>query len=451
MFRALCVLLLVVAIPAQAGAQSSEARLAWDASVDSSVTGYVLEYGTAAGVYSKSINVGLRTEYTVQGLTNGKTYYFAVRAHDSENDYSVRSNVVILATPAPCSTAFSTSAQTVASFGANASFTLWTGAGCAWTLASSADWVTLSPADLGGSNSKMITYSVAGNPSPDARTAILYSGNRSVIVTQPGRVRGDFNGDGHVDLLWQNRSTGEVSLWRMKGTTIDRGDYLTPANVGDTNWKIAGTLDADLDGHTDIVFQHDTGHVAIWRMSGEQRVENIAVGTNVTDTQWDPRSDPRWRIVGTGDMDRDGFDDILWQHADGRVAAWYMDAIEVREVALIATVSDDRWRVAATDDFNGDGKVDILWRHTTWGQFLVWNMDDRNYLSSGMHLIMASSQWQVSGVGDFDRDGETDLIWWNSVTGELAAWLLKNQEVASSLTLNPGRIEDTNWRIAGPR
>jgi hypothetical protein len=150
-------------------------------------------------------------------------------------------------------------------------------------------------------------------------------------------------------------------------------------------------------------------------------------------------------------MDRDGFDDILWQHADGRVAAWYMDAIEVREVALIATVSDDRWRVAATDDFNGDGKVDILWRHTTWGQFLVWNMDDRNYLSSGMHLIMASSQWQVSGVGDFDRDGETDLIWWNSVTGELAAWLLKNQEVASSLTLNPGRIEDTNWRIAGPR
>jgi hypothetical protein len=412
------------------------------------VVGYILDYGTSPANYTKSINVGPQTEYTVEGLMPDMTYYFSVRAYDSDNRLSARSNVVVVA---PCTIQFSSTAQTVTSFGANATFTLWTGAGCKWTLGTNADWINLSPADLAGSNSKMITFNVAPNLTKEPRTAIVYSGNRSLILTQPGRVKGDFDGDGQVDLLWQNRSTGEVSVWGMKGTSIGWGEYLTPANVGDSNWKIAGTLDLDRDGYTDIVLQHDAGDVDIWRMAGEQRIETIAVGTNVTDAEWDPRSDPQWRIVGTGNMDGDDFEDILWQHADGRVAAWYMEALDVREAAVIATVSDDRWRVAATADFNHDGKLDILWRHTAWGQFLVWNMDDRQYLSSGMHLIMANSQWQVNAVGDFNKDGKPDLIWWNNTTGELAAWLLKDQQVAAGVSLNPGRIADTNWRIAGPR
>jgi hypothetical protein len=285
---------------------------------------------------------------------------------------------------------------------------------------------------------------VAPNTTNEARTAIVYSGNRSLVVTQPGRIRNDFNGDGRVDLLWQNYSTGAVSVWRMKGTSIDRGDSLKPGNVGDTDWKMAGTLDADRDGYTDILFQHDAGYVAIWRMQGEARIENVVLDPNVVD-------DPLWRIVGTGDMDRDESDDIIWQHADGRIAVWYMTALEVREVVEIATVSDDRWRVAAMADFDGDGKLDILWRHTSWGQFLVWHMDDRQYLSSGMHLIMANSEWEVTAVGDFNGDTRPDLIWRNAKSGELAAWLLDGASIASSVSLNPWRIDDTTWRIAGPR
>ncbi len=150
-------------------------------------------------------------------------------------------------------------------------------------------------------------------------------------------------------------------------------------------------------------------------------------------------------------MDRDGFDDIAWQHPDGRVAVWYMDGFERRDEALVATVSDPRWRLAALEDFDGDGKLDILWRHTSWGQFLVWNMDDRQYLSSGMQLIMANSQWQVVATADFSGDRRPDLIWQNDTTGELAVWVLDGPNVAASLAINPGRISDTNWRIAGPR
>ena len=42
----------------------------------------------------------------------------------------------------------------------------------------------------------------------------------------------------------------------MNGVNIISGESLSPSNAGDTNWKIMGTLDANLDGETDIVFQH---------------------------------------------------------------------------------------------------------------------------------------------------------------------------------------------------
>ena len=33
---------------------------------------------------------------------------------------------------------------------------------------------------------------------------------------------GDFNGDGHSDILWQNTSSGQVSIWEMNGNNLDR-------------------------------------------------------------------------------------------------------------------------------------------------------------------------------------------------------------------------------------
>lgn len=229
----------------------------------------------------------------------------------------------------------------------------------------------------------------------------------------------------------------------MNGIDLVGGGPLTPGNVGDSNWKIMGTLDANRDGHIDLLFQHDDGTVAVWTMNGDTRLQGLALSASVTD-------DPRWRIVGTGDMDRDDFDDILWQHADGRVAVWYMNGLQVRDGIVLATVPEG-WRLAGVEDFNNDGKLDILWQQAAWGQLLVWHMDDRQYLSNGMNIIMANSEWQIVATGDYSGDGQADLIWRNANSGEMAAWLLDGGAFFDSRSLNPGRIDDTNWRIAGPR
>jgi hypothetical protein len=441
------VFLFVLTLPTVAFAQYSSVTLAWDPTSEPGVTSYVIEYGPSSGNYPQSASVGLSTQFQVQGLTLGSTYYFTVRAQIG-NVMSARSNEVIFtatgANTIDCSISFSDRLAGFGASGGGGTFALATGKPCAWTVADNVEWLSIDPATTTGIGSTTITYTVDVNPSKEPRTAIIYSGNRSVIVKQSGRKRGDFNGDGLNDLIWQNRSTGEISLWRMNGVDLVGGNYFLPGNVGDTNWKIMGSLDADRDGQSDLLFQHDDGRVAIWRMKGNARVEGLLVNESVT-------SDPRWRIVGTGDLDQDNFDDIIWQHQDGRVSVWYMNGLQMREKADLATVSDPRWRVTGVDDFNGDGKVDLLWRHTAWGQLLVWHMDNKQYLGAGMNLIMANGEWDIVSTGDYNDDGKADLIWRNSRSGELAAWFMDGVNIIGSRPLNPAQISDMNWRIAGPR
>ena len=87
---ALCLLMLGQVGQAAAG----DVRLAWDASPDASLAGYVLLYGTSSRVYTTSVTLpASATDHEVIGLPSG-TYYFAVRAFDVNGAQSGYSNEV---------------------------------------------------------------------------------------------------------------------------------------------------------------------------------------------------------------------------------------------------------------------------------------------------------------------------------------------------------------------
>jgi len=73
---------------------ASQIKLAWDPETDPSVIGYELYYGTDSRNYGIPINVGNVTTYTLNGLTQGVTYYIAVTAYDTANNESDYSNEV---------------------------------------------------------------------------------------------------------------------------------------------------------------------------------------------------------------------------------------------------------------------------------------------------------------------------------------------------------------------
>jgi hypothetical protein len=98
--RGLKLLVCTVSLLLFAGnALAGPVTLAWNASLGSSVDGYMLYYGSVTGNYSTSVDVGNYTTAGVSGLEEGRTYYFAVTAYDVYAQESPFSNEVNYTVP----------------------------------------------------------------------------------------------------------------------------------------------------------------------------------------------------------------------------------------------------------------------------------------------------------------------------------------------------------------
>ncbi len=56
--------------------------LAWDPNTEADLAGYQFSYGQSSGNYQFSVDIGNQITYTLSGLAEGQTYYFAVTAYD---------------------------------------------------------------------------------------------------------------------------------------------------------------------------------------------------------------------------------------------------------------------------------------------------------------------------------------------------------------------------------
>jgi len=86
---AIAFLLSGMVLPATVDA--SDIRLTWNANGEPDLAGYTVHWGVTAGSYSASAAGGSETSYTVTGLEDGTTYFFAVSAVDfsgNESGYS---------------------------------------------------------------------------------------------------------------------------------------------------------------------------------------------------------------------------------------------------------------------------------------------------------------------------------------------------------------------------
>ena len=91
------------------------------------------------------------------------------------------------------------------------------------------------------------------------------------------------------------------------------------ANPG-PSWQAIGTGDFNDDGHSDILWQNTNGQAAIWEMNGTNVIGGATVGAN---------PGPSWKAIGTGDFNDDGHSDILWQNTNGQAAIWEMNGTNV--------------------------------------------------------------------------------------------------------------------------
>lgn len=282
-------------------------------------------------------------------------------------------------------------------------------------------WVRVSNA-CGAVNSSTATITVAAPPPPP-----------------PGSLRGDFNGDGNVDLIWRNESTGVNRVWYMNGTTVI-GSAALPV-MADLAWSIGGVGDMNGDGRTDIIWRNAaSGQNSVWFMNNTTRTSYALLPSAVG---------AAWTIGSVVDWDGDGDSDMVWRNTStGQNSVWIMNGATRVSVALLPTATVD-WELAGSGDTDLDGQPDLFWRNRNTGQVSVWFMNPTTYRSARIVGTTADLNWRIQAVADLSGDGRADLVWRNVATGANSLWIVSNGVLSSSTSLQSE--PDLNWRIAGPR
>lgn len=224
------------------------------------------------------------------------------------------------------------------------------------------------------------------------------SNSFTLTVTQPPVVNGDFNQDGRADLLFQS-DDGFLAAWLMNGTELSSAAFLTPSQVGDAGFRIVGSGDFNRDGQQDILFQHTDGTLAVWLMHG------TALDTAVLLKPSHP-GDKNWRVAATADINRDGNVDLIFQHTKGTLAVWQMNGSELSNALLFdpSHPGDFRWKVVGVGDLDGDSKADLIFQHAD-GTLATWRMDGTKLTSAALldPPHPGDANWRVVAVGKYRK------------------------------------------------
>jgi hypothetical protein len=76
-------------------------KFAWNPNPEPDISHYVITYGTESGNRTQSVNTGNVTTYTVSGLENSTTYYFALQAVNTSGLISLPTDEISHTTAAP--------------------------------------------------------------------------------------------------------------------------------------------------------------------------------------------------------------------------------------------------------------------------------------------------------------------------------------------------------------
>lgn len=270
----------------------------------------------------------------------------------------------------------------------------------------------------------------------------------------PARARNDIDGNGKSDLVWWNQSLGMMAYWSMNGSQLVSGynqgfgTALTPSTTGRSTssgrtdilmrrasdrmlfsfqsqssgfvqysvgqygdgWTVVGQGDIDGDGKDDIFLRHpQQGHFAYWLMDGPV----YKGGQTYTPPTY-------YLIAAIADFNGDGRVDIVWNSPGDRTMSMWLSVGSGFTVSQIGQYGAD-WRLIGATDVTGDRKADLLWRSTNNQYMAYWRMDGAVYL--GAYAQGTPTNYEFSAMGDYNGDGVGDLVWTRPSDRNLYMWI----------------------------
>lgn len=253
---------------------------------------------------------------------------------------------------------------------------------------------------------------------------------------------GDINGDGYDDLIIGapfgddgGEAAGEAYVLFGHGgafanidlTNIPPGTGFTIVGdrAGDeTGFSVAAAGDVNGDGFDDFVigapFADDNGSFSgsaflIYGHGGtfaNLDLSNLSRSAGVVLRGHSAGDQAGFSVSGAGDVDRDGFDDLI-------IGSPNSDQRAEMSGAAYIIYGRNSFGADAANDFNGDGRSDLL-LSSDGGAIATW-LSSTSAFAPGWGTIV-STDWKVAETGDFNGDGRDDILWRND-NGSVSTWL----------------------------
>ncbi|WP_281346917.1 FG-GAP-like repeat-containing protein [Sphingomonas sinipercae] len=202
---------------------------------------------------------------------------------------------------------------------------------------------------------------------------------------------GDFNGDGLGDLIWRS-DAGVITEWLGNLDGSFRDNFAGTGQHIPLNWTIDGMGDFNGDGLEDLIWRSDAGVITEWLGQNDGSFKDNFAGTGQT-------IPTNWQIVGVGDFNADGYADILWQSTAGTLTNWLgnPDGSFTDNFVNTGQVIPQGWELVGVGDLNGDGRDDILWR-TGPDSVETWFGQDNGGFTGGSSGTLAAAHAASAGT-----------------------------------------------------